>query len=93
MKVESSKGSFDLSRPTDYVLSTENTDSVISLDKSELVFAGYGVVAPEYNWNDYAGMNVKGKVVLVMVNDPGFGTSRHKYIQGKNDDLLWQVDI
>jgi hypothetical protein len=30
----------------------------------------YGVVAPEYNWNDYAGIDVKGKVVLVMVNDP-----------------------
>jgi Zn-dependent M28 family amino/carboxypeptidase len=83
MKVEYSKGSFDLNRATDYVLSTENTDSVISLDKTELVFAGYGVVAPEYNWNDYAGMNVKGKVVLVMVNDPGFGTSDTSIFKGK----------
>jgi Zn-dependent M28 family amino/carboxypeptidase len=83
MKVEYAKGSFDLNRATDYVLSTENTDSVISLDKSELVFAGYGVVAPEYNWNDYAGINVKGKVVLVMVNDPGFGTSDSSIFKGK----------
>ena len=83
MKVEYAKGSFDLNRATDYVLSTENTDSVVSLDKSELIFAGYGVVAPEYNWNDYAGMNVKGKVVLVMVNDPGFGTADTSIFKGK----------
>jgi Zn-dependent M28 family amino/carboxypeptidase len=83
MKVEYSKGSFDLKRATDYVLFTENTDSVISLDKSELIFAGYGVVAPEYNWNDYAGVDVKGKVVLVMVNDPGFGTSDTSIFKGR----------
>ena len=83
MKVESSRGSFELQRPADYVLSTENTDSVVSLDRDELIFAGYGVVAPEYNWNDYAGINVKGKVVLVMVNDPGFGTTDTSIFKGK----------
>jgi Zn-dependent M28 family amino/carboxypeptidase len=83
MKIEYSKGSFNLKRATDYVLVTENTDSVISLDKSELIFAGYGVVAPEYNWNDYAGIDVKGKVVLVMVNDPGFGTADTSMFKGK----------
>ena len=83
MKVESSRGSFELQRPADYVLSTENTDSVVSLDRDELIFAGYGVVAPEYNWNDYAGINVKGKVVLVMVNDPGFGTADTSIFKGK----------
>jgi hypothetical protein len=44
----------------------------IRIDASDVVFAGFGVVAPEYNWNDYAGLDVKGKIVLVMVNDPGF---------------------
>ncbi|MEO8711367.1 MAG: M28 family metallopeptidase [Parafilimonas sp.] len=73
MKVQSPKGNFNLKRTDDFVVSTQNTDSVISLNNDELVFAGYGVVAPEYNWNDYAGIDVKGKVVLVMVNDPGFG--------------------
>ncbi len=72
LKVESGKGAIDLHRSTDYVLSTENTDSVISLNKDELIFVGFGIVAPEYNWNDYAGIDVKGKVVLVLVNDPGF---------------------
>ena len=73
MKVQSSKGNFELKKSDDFVVATQNTDSVVSLNNDELIFAGYGVVAPEYNWNDYAGIDVKGKVVLVMVNDPGFG--------------------
>jgi Zn-dependent M28 family amino/carboxypeptidase len=40
---------------------------------SDIVFAGYGVVAPEYQWNDYAGLDVKGKTVVVLINDPGWG--------------------
>jgi len=83
MKVNSSKGNFKLQKSKDYVLSTENTDSIITLKQDELIFAGYGVVAPEYNWNDYAGINVKGKVVLVMVNDPGFGTSDSSIFKGR----------
>ncbi len=73
MKVQSPNSSFDLKRTDDFVISTQITDSMVSLNNDELIFAGYGVVAPEYNWNDYAGIDVKGKVVLVMVNDPGFG--------------------
>ncbi|MBS1600793.1 MAG: M28 family peptidase [Bacteroidetes bacterium] len=83
LKVESAKGNFDLQLTKDYVVSTQRTDSVISLDHDELIFAGYGVVAPEYNWNDYAGINVKGKVVLVMVNDPGFGTADSSIFKGR----------
>jgi Zn-dependent M28 family amino/carboxypeptidase len=83
MKVEFAKGNFQLRRSKDYVLSTENTDSLVSLNGDELIFAGYGVVAPEYHWNDYAGINVKGKVVLVMVNDPGFGTADTSIFKGK----------
>lgn len=83
MKVESARGSFVLHNTSDYVITTENTDSVISLKRDELIFAGYGVVAPEYNWNDYAGISVKGKVVLVMVNDPGFGTADTSIFKGK----------
>ena len=72
MDVQSPKGNFTLKAFDDYIIWTDKTDANITLDKSEMVFAGYGVVAPEYNWNDYAGLDVKGKVVLVMVNDPGF---------------------
>src|SRR5882757_5050460 len=72
MKVQGSKGSFDLRSMNDFVVWTERPDSVAHLDKNHVVFAGFGVVAPEYNWNDYAGLDVKGKTVLVMVNDPGY---------------------
>lgn len=73
MQVQSPKGNFQLKGFDDYVLWTEKTDSVINLKNDELVFAGYGVNAPERGWNDYAGLDVKGKIVMVLVNDPGYG--------------------
>ena len=72
LKVSASKGTIDLQSLKDFVIWTERPDSIATLDKDEVVFAGFGVVAPEYNWNDYAGLDVKGKTVLVLVNDPGF---------------------
>jgi Zn-dependent M28 family amino/carboxypeptidase len=72
MKVQGRGRSFNLKAYDDYVIWTDKTDSSISLTDAELVFAGFGVVAPEYQWNDYEGLDVKGKVVMVMVNDPGF---------------------
>lgn len=82
MKVQGSKGSFELKNIENYVVATERTDSFISLNNDELVFAGYGIVAPEYNWNDYEGLDVKGKVVLVLVNDPSFGTNDTAFFKG-----------
>ena len=49
---------------------------------SELVFVGYGIVAPEYDWNDYEGLDVKGKTVVMFVNDPGFATQDPKLFTG-----------
>jgi Zn-dependent M28 family amino/carboxypeptidase len=43
----------------------------VAVKDADMVFAGYGIVAPEYHWNDYAGLDVKGKIVVVLVNDPG----------------------
>jgi hypothetical protein len=43
----------------------------VKLARSPLIFVGYGVVAPEYHWNDYANIDVKGKTVVVLINDPG----------------------
>jgi Zn-dependent M28 family amino/carboxypeptidase len=58
----------------DYVLWSMHDDSVVSV-AGDLVFAGYGIVAPEYQWNDYAGLDVKSKVVVVLVNTPGLRDS------------------
>lgn len=49
------------------------TDEV-SLKDSDMVFVGYGIVAPEYDWNDYEGLDVEGKTVVMFVNDPGYAT-------------------
>ncbi len=83
MQVTSAKENFTLKGFDDYVIWTDKTDSAVSLDKAEVVFAGYGVVAPEYNWNDYEGLDVKGKVVLVLVNDPGFNAGDSSLFKGK----------
>jgi Zn-dependent M28 family amino/carboxypeptidase len=72
MMLHSKRGIINLQNLTDFVCWTERPDSVDMVDNSDIVFAGFGVVAPEYNWNDYAGLDVKGKTVVVMVNDPGF---------------------
>jgi Zn-dependent M28 family amino/carboxypeptidase len=73
MQVHSAKGNFILKGLNDYVVWTEKADPLVTINNSEVVFAGYGVVAPEQNWNDYAGLDVKGKIVMVLVNDPGYG--------------------
>jgi len=54
----------------DVVAWTKHVADVASVDKSELVFVGYGVVAPEYNWDDYKGVDVKGKTLVMLVGDP-----------------------
>ncbi len=56
----------------DFVAASRHVTEQIKIENSALVFAGYGIVAPEYKWNDYEGLDVKGKTVVVMVNDPGF---------------------
>ena len=60
---------------TAFVAATRRVQPEVSIQNSPLVFAGYGIVAPEYKWNDYAGLDVKGKTVVVMINDPGFADS------------------
>jgi len=54
------------------------------LENSELVWAGYGIVAPEYGWNDYEGLDVSGKTVIVMVNDPGYATQNPELFNGNS---------
>jgi Zn-dependent M28 family amino/carboxypeptidase len=83
MAVQSPKGNFNLKAYDDYIIWTDKTDENISLENAELVFAGFGVVAPEYNWNDYEGLDVKGKVVMVMVNDPGYWIGDTSLFKGK----------
>lgn len=68
---------------TDMVVGTRTGKSEVKVDGSDLVFVGYGVNAPEQNWNDYAGVDVKGKTVVMFVNDPGFHAQDPKLFEGK----------
>ncbi len=64
--------SFDFG--SDWVGVTYREDTATTLADSELVFVGYGINAPERGWNDYAGVDVRGKTVVVLVNDPDWET-------------------
>lgn len=59
-----------LNAPDDYVAWTTQVQPQIEIKASDLVFVGYGVVAPEYGWDDYKGLDVKGKTLVMLVNDP-----------------------
>jgi Zn-dependent M28 family amino/carboxypeptidase len=55
---------------------TQTGQTSVDLKNVPIVFAGYGVTAPERNWDDFKGMDVKGKLLLVLVNDPDFETGK-----------------
>lgn len=60
----------ELKYPDDLVASSARLQPEINIDNSEVVFVGYGVVAPEYGWDDYKGVNVRGKTLLMLIGDP-----------------------
>ena len=72
ISVKGTKGTVDLKFKKDYVTSTPRVQEEVVVENSELVFCGFGIVAPEYGWNDYEGINMKGKTAVVFVNDPGY---------------------
>jgi Zn-dependent M28 family amino/carboxypeptidase len=86
MDISGGKQAISLAALTDFVASTRQELGNVELKNSPLVFAGYGVVAPEYHWNDYAGLDVKGKTVIVLVNDPGFKSGEHLF---KEDTMTY----
>ena len=59
------------------------TEGEIVVDPSDMVFVGYGVNAPEYGWNDYDGLDVTGKTVIMLVNDPGYANPDGDLFKGK----------
>ncbi len=68
---------------SDMVIGTRSGKPQIEITDSDLVFVGYGVNAPELGWNDYAGVDVKGKTVVMFINDPGFHTDDAELFEGK----------
>ncbi|TXH97978.1 MAG: M20/M25/M40 family metallo-hydrolase [Rheinheimera sp.] len=72
-----------LAYKTDMMAWSTRMQPQVEVKNSELVFVGYGIVAPEYGWNDYKDVDVKGKTVVMFVNDPGFATGDNKLFTGK----------
>ena len=72
----------DLTYGKDMVIWSRQGSPQVQLQKSELIFVGYGIVAPEFAWNDYANLDVHGKTVVVLINDPGYGTHDPRLFKG-----------
>ena len=60
----------EVSLPGEAIATSLRFDNEVHLTNTEVVFVGYGVVAPEYGWDDYKGVDVRGKTILMLVNDP-----------------------
>ena len=82
MTVETESGTLSFKTNDDVVVYSERPEALLSIEESPLVFAGYGIVAPEFGWNDYEGLDVTGKTVIVLVNDPGFGSGDSTLFKG-----------
>lgn len=83
LQLKTPKGSTTLKFPQDMVLGTTTGNPLVQLRNSEMVFVGYGVNAPELGWNDYEGLDVRGKTVVMLVNDPGFQTGDTSLFEGR----------
>jgi len=68
----------------DVVLWTKRAQAAAEVVQSDLVFVGFGIVAPEYDWNDYDGIDVRGKTVVALVGDPGRASADAKLFKGHN---------
>ena len=70
--VRTANGTTRLSSPDDIMVWTTRAADKVRFDHAGFVFCGFGIDAPEYGWNDFDGVDVRGKIVIAMVNDPGF---------------------
>lgn len=72
IKVKTKNGKVSLKNWDDIIITSVRGKKTVNIPKADFVFAGFGINAPEYGWNDYKDLDVKGKIVLVLVNDPGY---------------------
>jgi Zn-dependent M28 family amino/carboxypeptidase len=69
-----SKPALSLAYKTDMVVGTSQIVPRVAVTNSDVVFVGYGISAPQLGWDDYAGVDVKGKTVVILINDPDYQT-------------------
>jgi Zn-dependent M28 family amino/carboxypeptidase len=83
LNVATSTGEERFAYRSEMIVNSLDASHAIDIAKSPIVFVGYGVNAPEYQWNDYDGIDVKGKTVVVLVNDPGWGSRDETLFKGR----------
>jgi Zn-dependent M28 family amino/carboxypeptidase len=76
-------GARDYAYATNFSAWTRRLQPTVSVENAPLVFVGYGVVAPELNWNDYAGVDMRGKIAVILVNDPDFESGEDRGFGGR----------
>jgi Zn-dependent M28 family amino/carboxypeptidase len=81
--IKTAAGDLTLSAPDKIAVTSPKLSHEINIKGSEMVFAGFGIIAPEYDWNDYSGLDVKGKTVVVLINDPGLYTGDSTFFKGR----------
>jgi Zn-dependent M28 family amino/carboxypeptidase len=82
LTVSGAGGSRNLVFGKDMVIWTKRAVPEINVAHSDMIFVGYGIVAPEYSWNDYANLDVHGKTVVVLANDPGYASKDPTVFKG-----------
>ncbi len=85
--ISGDQGEISLKFSEDFIGGTPQKSDFVKITRSEIVFVGYGINSPENGWNDYEGIDVKGKTVLMLVNDPGYATSDSTLFSGKTMTL------
>jgi Zn-dependent M28 family amino/carboxypeptidase len=84
LKFQNAASSLELKRHDDYVIASGKPQEHVAVQNAEIVFVGYGIQAPEYQWDDFKGVDLRGKILLMMNNDPAddpelFGGKRRLY--------------
>ena len=83
LRISGAGGDTLLKYADDAVYWTKRVVPEFALTDSELVFVGYGIVEPAMGWNDYAGLDMRGKTAVILVNDPGFATGDPELFNGR----------
>jgi Zn-dependent M28 family amino/carboxypeptidase len=81
--IRGGKDLFKLDTPDEAAIISPQVTKRIDIENSEMIFAGFGIIAPEYGWNDYEGFDVKGKTVVVLINDPGLYSGDSTLFKGR----------
>ncbi len=82
MTIRTPAKEMNLTLSKDFMIHSERLQEEVSVEDSELVFCGYGIVDKERGWNDYEGIDMKGKTAVILINDPGYGGDDSTFFKG-----------